>query len=404
MHVMQFLSRWLSERTLIGHQARTSALVRAVQALVNGSKLSLTHLGRRREGAAYVKHHIKAIDRLLGNERLHAERDGVYRALAASLLRGIRAPVVLVDWSDFEFGRQWVMIKAAVPVEGRAVTIYERVFPFKRYNSPGAHREFLDALSGILPSKCYPIIVTDAGFRGPWFRAVEDHGWHWVGRIRNGIKYFNEATGRWCLTERLYPTAMPRTRHIGCVRLSRRKKYYTRLYLVRAYQPRRGRPPKRVCRKQTNPTLYRRLHRAPWLLATSLSHDRLGSRRIKRLYAQRMQIEETFRDVKNHRWGLSLRYARSRDGKRLEVLLLIAALTTFLHWLLGLCARQQGLARHFQANTVRNRTVLSIVFLGQQLLQRTSGFLPENALDDAVKALRGVIAESRQGLEFVGIP
>lgn len=404
MHVMRFLSRWLSERTLIGHKARASALVRAVQALVGGGKLSLTHLGRQREGTAHVKHHIKAIDRLLGNERLHAERDGVYRALAASLLFDVREPVVLVDWSDFEFGRQWVMIKAAVPVQGRAVTIYEQVFPFKRYNSPGAHREFLDALSGILPSWCRPIVVTDAGFRGPWFRAVEDLGWHWVGRIRNGIKYFNEATGRWCLTERLYPTATPRTRHIGRVRLSRRKNYYARLYLVRAYKPRRGRRPKRVCRKQTNATLYRRLHRAPWLLATSLPHDRLASRRIKRLYSQRMQIEETFRDIKNHRWGLSLRYARSRDGKRLEVLLLIGALTTFLNWLIGLVARGQGLARHFQANTVRDRAVLSVVFLGQQLLQRTCGFLPEKALEEAIRTLRAAIAESRQGLGFAGIP
>lgn len=117
-----------------------------------------------------------------------------------------------------------------------------------------------------------------------------------------------------------------------------------------------------------------------------------------------MQIEETFRDVKNHRWGLSLRYARSRDGKRLEVLLLIAALTTFLHWLFGLIARQQGLARHFQANTVRNRPVLSVVFVGQQLLQRTLGFLPKEAWDDAVRTLRAVIAESRQSLGFVGIP
>ncbi len=33
------------------------------------------------------------------------------------------------------------------------VTIYERVFPFKSCNSPGAHREFLDALSRILRSR-----------------------------------------------------------------------------------------------------------------------------------------------------------------------------------------------------------------------------------------------------------
>ena len=28
-------------------------------------------------------------------------------------------------------------------------------------------------------------MVTDAGFRGPWFRDVEARGWDWVGRIRN---------------------------------------------------------------------------------------------------------------------------------------------------------------------------------------------------------------------------
>jgi hypothetical protein len=37
--------------------------------------------------------------------------------------------VVVVDWSDFEPGHQWPMLKAAVSVGGRVVTIYERVFP-----------------------------------------------------------------------------------------------------------------------------------------------------------------------------------------------------------------------------------------------------------------------------------
>jgi hypothetical protein len=51
--------------------------------------------------------------------------------------------------------------------------LYSRVFPFRKYNSPGAHREFLDGLARVLPKGCRPIIVTDAGFRGPWFRDVE---------------------------------------------------------------------------------------------------------------------------------------------------------------------------------------------------------------------------------------
>jgi hypothetical protein len=390
MHAISFLSRWLADFTVVGHRSRATALMKAVQALLLCGKLTLTHLGRHRCGAAHVKHQIKAIDRLLGNRHLHAERDGIYRAIAATLLGSNRNPVVIVDWSDCEVGRQWVMLKAAVPVGGRAVTIYEQVFPFKRYNSPAAHREFLRALKRVIPESCRPIVITDAGFRVPWFREVEAQGWHWVGRIRSGIKYFNESSGRWCATDSLYRQATPTTRHLAQVMLSRRKQYHARLYLVRAYQPRRGRPPKRSRSRR-----YRKLHRAPWLLATSLPHERFSCRKIKRLYAQRMQIEETFRDVKNHRWGMSLRYARSRDGKRLEVLLLIAALATLLQWVFGVLARQYGLARHFQANTERRRSVLSLVFLGQQMLQRLNEFLSDKVLDDAFRAFKCLLTRAR---------
>jgi hypothetical protein len=268
------------------------------------------------------------VDRLLGNGHLHREREQVYAALAMQAPGRMERPVIVVDWSDFEPGRQFAMLKAAVPVGGRAITVYEQVFAFKRYNSPGAHREFLRALYRVLPATSRPIIVTDAGFRGPWFRQVESYGWDWVGRIRNGIKYFNQATGRWCYTDSLYKHASLGVQHLGEVTLSRRCQYQFRLYLVRAYKPRVGRPRKGRRGIQPNETLYRRLHRAPWLLATSLPHDHAAGARIKKLYASRMQIEETFRDMKSHRWGLGLRYCRCRTAKRLQVLLLIAALAT----------------------------------------------------------------------------
>ena len=51
-----------------------------------------------------------------------------------------------------------------------------------------------------------------------------------------------------------------------------------------------------------------------------------------------MQIEETIRDLENHRWGFALRYARTKRCERLEALLLIAALATLNLWLLGLGA------------------------------------------------------------------
>jgi DDE family transposase len=393
MHVPSYLSHWLDRYTVVGHQARAAALRKAVQALLVGRKLSLTHIGRHRAGSAHAKHHIKALDRLLGNQHLHKERDDIYRAIARSLLFRTKRPVIVVDWSDTEPGREWVMLKAAVPIGGRAISIYERVYPFSRYNSPGAHREFLRALRSILPRDARPILITDAGFRGPWFEEVASLGWDWVGRIRNKIKYFREETGRWCYTDSLYKQATAKTVHLGEATLSRRHSYRFRLYLVRAHQRRVGRPRRRGPKKP-NTTMYRRLHRAPWLLATSLPHDRGAARRIKQLYTQRMQIEETFRDVKCHRWGFGLRYARCRTAQRMEILLLIACLATFALWLVGLATLAQNRARHFQANTVRIRPVLSTVFIGQQVLSRGNVDIDTNVLHGALDRLRELVLDA----------
>jgi len=391
MHAIRLLSHWLAAHAVIGHRAREAALLKLVRALFNGSKLSLTQLGRHREGAAYEKHHIKAADRLLSNRHLNAERDGIYRAIARTLLHGVKRPVIIVDWSDLEPRRRWLVLKAAVAIEGRALSIFERVYPMKRYNSPRTHREFLLALKGIVPEGCKPIVITDAGFRGPWFKAVEAQGWDWVGRIRNKIKYYCEATGRWRYTDALYKEATARVRHIGEVRLSPRHGYRFRMYLVRSYEVRRGRPRRDRC-KRPRARFYRRLHRAPWLLATSLPHERNAARRIKHLYARRMQIEETFRDTKSHRWGFGLRYARSNNGVRLGALLLIAALASLVLWLVGIHGRLLDWPRRLQANTERRRPVLSTVFIGRQLLRRRdidfSG--PDFAL--ALAELRAMIA------------
>ena len=390
MHVASFLSRWFGDKKVIGHRGRETAVARTVQALLVGQRLSLTHLGRNRPGQAHAKHHIKAVDRLLGNPRLHVEASGIYREIAGKLLGGVDRPIIVVDWSDFELGREWLMLKAAVPVGGRAITIYQRVFPFSRYNSPGAHREFLHELKAIVPASCRPVIVTDAGFRGPWFRAVEANGWDWVGRIRNRIKYFHEKTGRWRYTDSLYRDATPRVRHLGRVALSRRHAYQFNLYLVRAYNLRRGRP-RNTGPKQQNTTLYRRLHRAPWLLATSLQHGPRMGNWVKSLYRKRMQIEETFRDLKCHRWGLGLRYARSHSASRLEILLLIGSLATLVHWISGLFVVETGQARTFQANTERRRPVLSVVFLGQQLIRTLQCAPPPSLIVSGLRTLQSMI-------------
>ena len=73
------------------HAVRAAAVVAAVEALVLGAKLALTHLGRNLRSAAFAKHSTKRVDRLLGNAHLHRERALIYRAIAHRL-RGDRSP------------------------------------------------------------------------------------------------------------------------------------------------------------------------------------------------------------------------------------------------------------------------------------------------------------------------
>ena len=261
MHAMRLLEKWLERNAVIGHQGTVAALVRGVGALLSGGRLALSHLGRHRAGCAFVKHHIKAVDRLLGNRHLHQEREGVYRALARTVLGGVARPVILVDWADSGLAHKQFVLKAAVPVKGRAISVYEEVHPMRCYNNARTHRRFLHQLQSSLPEGCRPIIVTDAGFRGPWFRDVEALGWDWVGRIRNRIKYLRPETGRWCYIHSLYPQATARVRHIGRRCLSRQHRYWGRLYLVRAWRSRPGRP----CKRRTRRAKYRQMYRTPWL-------------------------------------------------------------------------------------------------------------------------------------------
>lgn len=400
--VVPVLGRWLRRACPAIHAVRATAVIAVVEALVLGAKLALTPLGRNLRSAAFAKHSIKRVDRLLGNRHLRRERSLIYGAVARWLLAATPRPVLLIDWADCGPGdarHRWLLLRAAVPLGGRALPIYEEVHPLGRYNSPRTHRRFLAHLRAVLPETCAPILITDAGFRGPWFREVERYGWDWVGRVRNQVKYrlAHAEDEAWAYTTALYPAATPAPRHVGRVLLSHRQSYGCHLYVVRQYRRGRGRP-RQAHGQGATARRCRKLHKDPWLLATSLPHTSGAARRVVELYALRMKIEEGIRDTKDARWGFALRYARSRRVERMEVLLLLAALGTLAAWLCGLAAEAHEWARHFQVNTLRTRSVLSTVFVGRQVLasqrlrlrcgelQRQLAHLPALVANDASAA------------------
>jgi hypothetical protein len=100
---------------------RQQTLFAAADTACEGAPLTLTGLGRWSRITAKVKHAIKRTDRLLLNRQLHRERFEVYAAQAALILGGVTQPIVVVDWSDLSHDRRWQLLRASVPVGGRAL-------------------------------------------------------------------------------------------------------------------------------------------------------------------------------------------------------------------------------------------------------------------------------------------
>ena len=352
------------------HAVRREALATAVQAAMQGRRMTVTGLGRAIESQAREKHCIKRADRLLSNGHLQREVQGIYAALTSWLVGAQKHPVILIDWSDLDEAKRHQVMRAALMVAGRALTLYEEVHGEETAVKADTQRRFLQRLKALLPAQCVPVLVTDAGFRTPWFKAVERLKWYWVARIRH--RHFVQFDGGpWQCCRRLYGKASPTPACLGSAWLTRYQPH--RCTLVRYRGPTQGRHRLNAHGRRSHSGVsekHARSAREPWLLGTNLPPSHFLARRVVRIYRARMQIEESFRDLKCARFGLALAYHRSRRTERLRVLLLIAALALLVLWLIGTAARQRGIARHYQANTERRRVVLSPIFLGIRIVER----------------------------------
>lgn len=372
MRVEQLLHNHL-QKSVVMHSKRLDSLMCAVTAGMKDRCVTVTGLGRRLRMSIKVKNKIKKIDRLVGNSHLHQEIPSIYQCMTGLILGNIRRPIIIVDWSPLGQGTEHQLLRATLPSGGRALTLYESAYPESLLTSRKVHQEFLAKLCQILPAGCTPIIVTDAGFRNTWFEDVSSLGWDWVGRVRNRTHYLAANAEQWVPIKSLYHHATSRPQYIGHGNLSRRTSVSCGLYLYKK-QP-KGRVLKTLkgakCRQATSLKIAQR-EREPWLIATSLHHNTTLSRKIIKIYAKRAQIENGFRDTKNQRLGFSLNDSKTSHTARLNVLLIIIAIATFGLWLLGGLLKQKQLHFQFQANTIKNRNVLSNVFLGWQIINNSS--------------------------------
>jgi hypothetical protein len=362
VRTVAFVARVLDPLKEAVHSARLKCLCRVVSAALVVGKLSLTALGRALDGPAKTKHAIKRVDVLLSNRRLSEDYDAVQLHFAG-LVANDKRPVLLIDWTDI--GLPWTALVVTYVSEGRGVTLCWEVHPARKKNSGAVEQGVLSRIARLLPAEAKPILITDAGFRGPWLKAVTRLGWDFVGRVRGRVQVRSNERD-WRDVKSLWADAPRKPTDRGTFELARYKPTEARLVSL---WPKRNRKRWDLPRVGLRTKRNIKAAREPLILATSLQAT-TTAKRVAELYALRWRIELTFRDQKCGRFGLGLDAIRTKHLQRARAYMLLAVLGHYVAFVLGARVERAGLSRQFQANTVARRRVLSLPRLGCELLRR----------------------------------
>ncbi len=364
MRASSILNAFLNNVTPSMHKVRRASLSAVLTSLLSGSSLAITSLGRNIHSDTTEKHQIKRSMRICSNPNLGGEILTTYSSVANKIVAQQMAPIILIDWSDLDPRKQHFLLRASIAVEGRSLTLYEKIYTLAEKEIPRTHKAFMTTLKSMLPPNCKPIIVSDAGFRVPWFLLVESLGWDYVGRVKNKTLCRKKEDDEWGLKRELYSQATSRPKHLGRFIMRRKNSFESHLVVYK----KRGRGRKhltadgvRVRRSSQSKSSAAR-EQEPWLLATSLETTSLKkSRKIVNIYSTRMQIEESFRNLKT---GLKLNECKTRTLANLSILLMIGMLAQYILFMFGVMAKQSGKHLKYQANSTKKKAVLSYQFIG----------------------------------------
>lgn len=365
MLIRKVSQKYFNNALISIHTNRINSLFETVWALMNDAKLTLTSLGQHKNGSAGVKHKIKSVDRLLGNEKLHREIPAVYHKFFEAVVSCFQQLFIIVDWSGC-CGDEWHMLRASVVHDGRSITIYNEIHPQNKLGNNEVHKQFLAALKRIIPADKKVIIITDSGFLTPWFSQVLKLGWDYIGRLPSYFMIKPDEEKAWIRVRDISCKKRDHIITLGKAALGKASKTPVNgnIYIFHGkYKNRRE--------KSKFPDQNRRFqnqNKSPWVLATSLDRESHSGLFVINRYKSRMQIEQNFRDEKNPRFGFGWRLGRTKCAKRKAVLCLIAHIAEFFLLLIGTMAEKLNLHKSFQVNTRKER-VLSLVTLAKQILK-----------------------------------
>ena len=356
------VKRWLGPRLSGMHATRLRTLSAVVFGFLSSARLGVAGIAGGIAGATARRHKRKRVDRFLGNVGFDVTE--TMKMLALEAWSKFGRLVVAVDW--VELRNNFTAIVAAVTTgKGRALPIAWSVEKrHKAHRSQNCLEEgFLTLIASLLPFPEWITIVADRGFgRAALFGFVDSLGMGYVVRVRGRVHV--QCRSYSGLLEE-YPLKEGETVDLGQVVYREDGIAKTRLVLH-----------------------WSRGAAEPVFLATNLA---VGARRVVKTYAERMQEEESFRDMKSHRYGFALRYPKLTKADRYEQMLVVWAVGMWLFFAQGAAAVSLG--KHLGLSTATNtKRDLSLVNIGALLIRSAIGGVPT-----LMQAMADFVAHRRWG-------
>jgi len=352
------------------HSKRLQALMDVACGLQKRQKLTLTEMGRGLSKATSIKNRVKKVDRLESNTHLYEEISAIYFGLSSFLFKYLshqEDAAIIIDLCCLKDGQDIQMLSAEIAFKGRSLPLYREVFQSGCFS--GRAESFLSALKHCIPTNKQVVLIMDAGFGEDWLKAIERCNWYWLVRIRQGKMIKLNADQPWQGVKEVIPQLPQRTTSFDEAHIMKEHQHACRVITTRKAPTQRKKPVKAPRNDKAGSNKYRRSACEPWILATNLPKADFETTKVVRYYSKRMQIEQSFRDVKNHQFGLCARDIRTRSVYRWGVKMLLASIVQLLFWIIGVIGHSQGFQSIFQANTVKDKKVFSYFYLGQLIVE-----------------------------------
>jgi hypothetical protein len=314
------------------HAKRVLSLSLATLGVVHAASLSVYAIGQALALARGTKgkHGVKQVDRLLSNTGIDVWH---LFALWVPYVLGQRTEaVVSLDWTDFDADDQTTLVAALKTRHGRSTPLVW--LTVQKSTLKGLRNEVEDSvllrLRELIAPEVKVTVLADRGFADQKLYALLTQlGFEYIIRFRQCITVTPARGERRPAAE--WVPASGRALRLKAARVTDDEAPVGAVVLV-----------KKKGMKQ------------PWCLATSLGAA--PASQVVVLYSRRFRTEESFRDIKDLRFGMGLSAMSIAEPERRDRLLLVCALALSLLTLLGEAGERLGMERYLKANTVKSRT------------------------------------------------